>query len=78
MQIDKNIPAPKNIGGAGAPTKWPFTKMEVGDSVLVDGISCSTAHCPGYNAAKQIANRMGFKFTGRAQGDGTVRIWRTA
>jgi hypothetical protein len=76
--IEANIPMPPAKGGPGRQAKWPFTEMKVGESVLVPGQSCNTVHCPGYNAAKQIAHRTGAKFTGRAQGDGTVRIWRTA
>lgn len=76
--IETNIPMPPAKGGQGRPTKWPFTQMQVGESVLVPGRACNTAECPAYNAAKQVGHQAGAKFTGRAQGDGTVRIWRTA
>lgn len=70
--IETNIPIPKT----GRPTKWPFSKMKVNESVLVKGTACNAANCPGYNAAKQVERKTGMTFVGRAQGDGTVRIWR--
>ena len=75
--IERDIPVPATVG-RGRPASWPFSAMQVGESVLVPGQSCTTTDCPGYNAAKGIGRTRGMKFTGRAQGDGTVRIWRTA
>jgi hypothetical protein len=74
MKIDKNIPIP--VSNSGRPSKWPFSKMEINESVLVDGQSCMTSKCPGYNAAQQIARNHGKKFIGRYEGGNKVRIWR--
>ena len=59
-------------------SKWPFKNMEIGQSVLVDGVSCHPKDCPGYNAAQQIARTRGMKFVGRASDNGKVRIWRVS
>jgi len=77
-EIDKNISIADSPIKRGRPSKYVFEKMEIGDSVLVKGKTCSPTDCPGYNAVKAYSARAGKVFTGRAQGDGTVRIWRTA
>jgi hypothetical protein len=72
MEIEKNVPLPAK----NKKTKWPFSKMEVGDSVVVEGKS-ATSSCPGYSAAAAIGAWKGWSFSGRAIGDNKVRIWRT-
>lgn len=77
--IEKDIPLDCVITKkAGRPAKYPFADMEVGDSILAEGDTCNTEKCKAYNAAKEYGRLHGIKFSGRAQGDGTVRIWRVA
>ena len=77
FSIDKGIPIVNSPSKRGRPSKYPFEEMEIGDSILVEGKTCRTTDCQGYNAAQAYSARSGKAFTGRAQGDGTVRIWRT-
>ena len=71
MNIEKNIPTPEG-SGSGRPAKYPFTKMEVGDSVFIAG---GRQGCNELNAAKVYANRTGKRFSSRTV-DGGLRIWR--
>ncbi len=76
IRIDKKKPIPKPISRTGRPVKYPFDKLNVGDSFLIPGnhkvrhgiYSCLNA----YNA-----NRAGVKreITTRAE-DGGIRVWR--
>jgi hypothetical protein len=52
--------------------KYPFAKLEVGDSFFVPGIKMSVLS----SAASGARKRTGFKFTTRTV-DGGVRTWRT-
>lgn len=68
MIIEKNIAMVKKY------TDYPFDKMDVGDSIFVDGQTSAG------NAAMQARThgyRKGLKFSARKEGSG-VRIWRTA
>ena len=69
MQIEKDVapPAP-----SGPRAKYPYGRMEVGDSVYIKG-----ATIPGreYAAAMQNGERNGKQFTGRKV-EGGIRIWR--
>jgi len=76
MNIEKGIPIPHKAGSTGRPAKYDFDKMEVGDSVLVDGFLATTQFCKAYGAAKKLQKRTGKKFSGRTQPEGKVRIWR--
>ena len=72
MIIDKNIPIP-NGAPRGAPPKYPFRDMEVGDSVLFPEAQqkiVAAAHVHGKFTGK--------KFKTRSTEDGGVRIWRIA
>lgn len=83
MQIEKDVPTPPFTGGA--PRKYPFPDMEVGDSFTIplsgtvgrrgmDTVA-SKVRC----AACGFARRSGWKFTVRTErADGVVRCWRTA
>jgi hypothetical protein len=53
--------------------KYPFSKMQVGDSFFVQS---DTFQCLPYKAAKNYCSRTGKKFSGRLV-DGGLRIWRT-
>ena len=73
MKIEKNIPAPEVK--MGAPAKYPFVHMEVGDSVLFP--ECTGVKSREYKAAMGVADNKGWKFTGRKTNEG-FRIWRVA
>jgi len=72
-EINKNVPIPAKNREPGC-TKYPFAKMEVGDSFLAN--TKQTTIC---NAAKGFEHRHGgaYKFATRVEGD-CVRIWRIA
>ena len=73
MKIEKNVPIPKGTGkGAGKPTIYPFSEMEVGDSVFLDG---QRTGGPAYLSAMQHGRMHGKKFSARSV-DGGIRIWR--
>ena len=81
MQIEKGIPFPRPTGGA--PRKYPFPDMEVGDSFAVPmegvmgnkgmDIAADRVRC----AACNYARPNGVKFIVRTiREDGVVRCWR--
>lgn len=72
MKIEKDMPAPP--AAKGAPAKYPFSTMEVGDSVFFEG---ATIPCRQYVAAMTLGRYKGWKFSGRNV-QGGIRIWRTA
>lgn len=65
--IEKNVPLPSRAN------KWPFARMEVGDSVV---IPAAEAH-RGRSASQAIERSKGWKFATRRESGG-LRIWRTA
>jgi len=69
---EKDVPMPKK-SGKGAPPKYPFFKMEVGESLLVPG---ERVGGKAYNAAIAIGRTSGKRFSGLTTEEG-VRIWRT-
>ena len=75
FKIQKNVPIPPRAGGRSG-SKYPFRKMEVGDSVFVEGKATKVA------SAIQAASKAnkGWKFESRAineNGASGVRVWRT-
>jgi len=72
FKIENNIPQPEPHLGTKA--KYPFTTMEVGQSVFIDGGKHDSN--PAI-AAKMYAKRSGKKFTIRKIDNG-VRVWRVA
>lgn len=76
MDIEKGVPLPDPMPRGGRPPKYPFGKMEVGDSILVDGSGASQDKCSAYSSAISYGRRNGKKFSGRLIAPGTVRIWR--
>lgn len=71
--IDDSIPLPKRKGNsAGRPPKYPFAKMDVGQSVFFDGESYSSKVCI---AAHAYGRRHGKRFSTRSV-DGGLRVWR--
>ena len=76
MKIEKNIPAPSGYG-ANVSGKYPWRKMDVGDSVFFDNEPDKTQSNPA--AAARLFSRKNpeFKFATRSEGNG-VRVWRVA
>ena len=66
-KIEKNVQPPHHKGNY----KYPFGKMEVGDSFVGDAKARHAA-----NAFNK--NNPGVKFFTRTLEDGTIRIWRKA
>lgn len=73
FKIEKGVPVPKS-GGQGI-GKYPFNKMEVGDSVFFSGSKYSIGAVR--TASLNWARYNGKKVMSRKEGDG-VRIWRVA
>lgn len=73
MRIEKLVPM-QSSRGVGRPAKYPFGKMDVGDSFFLEAdkkqIACARA------AMGAFGFRHGKKFSSRAH-PGGVRIWRT-
>lgn len=69
MKIDKDIPVP-DVRISGRPGKYPWLKMEVGDSFLEEKIRYASV----YRAAR-IASKNGRKFRAK-EVEGGVRVWR--
>lgn len=72
IKIEKNIPAPNN-GVRGSP-KYPFRKMEVGDSFL---FPAGARLASSSRAAGDAGRMMGGKFACRTTPEG-IRCWRIA
>ena len=75
MKIEKGLPLPK----IGKVSKYPFAKMEIGDSVFFADEEGGSKSKPA-TAAKVYAHRASkrkgkIKFAARAE-NGGVRIWR--
>ena len=70
IKIEKNVPLPLSTKGG---SKYPFLRMDVGDSVLLADLTISrVGSVTGH--ARRVA---GFKFTSRTV-EGGVRVWRIA
>ena len=54
--------------------KYPFSEMDIGDSVFFGGEPKATQSKPVL-AGRSLGDRKGLKFSARSEGDG-VRIWR--
>ena len=74
--IDQCVPIPRKSGGSGAPPKYPFGSMEVGESFFMEASSEEDIK-PVRSAASRYAKRNGLEFASRTV-DGGVRVWRTA
>lgn len=76
MKIEKGIPMPEKTH-SGRQGKYPFRKLEVGESFFVDG---EKEGWRAYGAARQMNYRTfknnGLLFEARREGKG-YRIWRT-
>ena len=76
FKIEKNIPIPPRAGGRNG-SKYPFRKLEVGDSTFVEGKPSKIA-----SALQAAAKKMPKgSFTSRAvteDGKDGLRVWRQA
>jgi len=70
VKIEKNIPMPLSTRGG---SKYPFLRMDVGDSVLLADLTVSRVGSITGHARRKA----GFKFTSRTV-KGGVRVWRIA
>ena len=70
ITIDRDVPLPEGAG-RGGPPKYPFRKMEIGDSFEAPN-SASLVR-----SAHAFGSRNGRKFATRRHGD-QVRVWRVA
>jgi hypothetical protein len=61
--IDKGVPIPN---------RFPFDKMEVGDSFVI-----TTKRQTASVAARRYGDKHRMKFVTRQMPDGTIRCWRT-
>lgn len=68
-KIEKGIPVPKPVRKTYS--KYPFDKMEAGDSFLVPPASRR-----GAQSSASLQSKDGKRFTGRTTPDGSYRIWR--
>lgn len=71
FEVTDSVPHPN--GGTKGVRKYPFDRMEVGQSFYVFPEPGTTPSIAAY----QYARRHGKKFSCRREGDG-VRIWRIA
>lgn len=76
FEIEAGVEVPKAHKPRGRQAKYPWHKMEVGDSILVEGEAASASKCKAYSSANTWGARNGVKFTGRTVGERKVRIWR--
>ena len=67
IEIDKDIPRPLSTKGS----KYPFERMDLGDSFFVPGITSSHLS----NGARQWGRHHNMKFVVRKEADG-ARVWR--
>ena len=72
IEVENAVPIPPS---RRLPTKYPFAKMQIGDSFLVKGTEneCVAAR----NAAWNYASRHKVRFTSRIINGMGIRIWRT-
>lgn len=68
MKIDRDIPLP----ASRQEHKYPFTRLEVGESFLAEGRSVSAITA----LARYYTKKLGFKYTCRSLPEG-IRVWRT-
>jgi hypothetical protein len=71
IHIDKGVPFPPEE--VKRKDKYPFKKMEVGDSFYAYGVTRSSLT----SAAKHAGAKLGFTFICRAEREDGARCWRT-
>jgi len=84
IKVEKNVPltawganAPTGTKKRGAPTKYPFATMAVGDSFSVTPKSQKNFQSSVWRLA-MAQRKLGKTFATRSYKDGSVRVWRTA
>lgn len=70
MKIESSVPSP-DTAGRGRPHKYPWNKMEVGDSFFVPNTMLNVISCAAIGRGK----RYNEKYACRTVDDG-VRVWR--
>jgi hypothetical protein len=74
IKIEKNIPLPPK---ETRQTKYPYARMEVGDSFFVAQTQASKDSV--YSSIQWAQRKLRFKFIVRADNDNAgVRVWRVA
>lgn len=73
FEVENNHPIPAQALPRGRKEKYPWSKMEVGDSFFVEAGSIKTI----VSAAAKAKGRTGFVFVARPDGEG-IRVWRYA
>lgn len=73
MKIEKGIPIPERRSHQPRESKYPFAKMDPGDSIVfTDNKQGKSALAAAYKYARDS----GTKFAGRSAKEGPIRIWR--
>lgn len=67
--IDSGVPLPRGAGKQGRPMKYPWDRMNVGDSTIVYSRAAT-------QAAWMWGRAHGKRFCSAAAGRGTYRVWR--
>lgn len=76
-EVEKSVPLPpKPARQVGRPPKYPFHRMDVGDSVALPRTGVSLSDCASYLAAQRYGRRHNKRFEGRIMSADTIRIWR--
>lgn len=83
ITVERNIPVPGRRNTTGSRSKFPWTKMNVGDSFFAEGYS----RYGGPRKSTKMGCTMGYKLVpnsswvvrdARENGTRGVRVWRTA
>lgn len=70
ISVDKDIPMPKQ---RARETKYPYDKLDIGDSFTVPDLSVQVVCNMNYRYGKKLSR----KFVARSA-DNVVRVWRSA
>lgn len=74
VKIEKGVELPKKQGGSGRTCKYPFIRMDMGDSFQFE---CGESDYTRIRAAAYSEQlRSGTKFTFRKIGENSYRCWR--
>ena len=76
MKIDDDVPLPRRKVKIKGERKYPFHRMEVGQSVWFEDQPDGSQSKPA-QAAYVYGHKHGMKFTARPE-NGGVRVWRKA
>lgn len=76
-EIEKGIPVPESWRTKKGESKYPFNKLEVGDSFVIEKNGHKSWEF-SFAAVLKAQKDLGIKLTTRAEGDEKRRVWRTA